>query len=205
MTLMCSPQTSVSGLHIREWSADCQAGPPRDTRTASERNAMYHVVRRVLTSRSVFRMSMVFDPCWCVRCPRALWRNKHRQPIPCRRSSSCVSKKGERQVCAADTAAGVALLRSTGESSCLLGKTWGYDDAGVLGVRWLRRRICCRQHQGGERRRATLLERSSHTVNCVPTWPHSMTLRRCRTMPPASASISEPGAQSRCSPAPSGE
>ncbi len=44
---------------------------------------------------------------------------------------TCVSKMGERQVCAADTAAGVALLRSTGGSSCLLGKTWGYDNAGV--------------------------------------------------------------------------
>jgi predicted porin len=44
---------------------------------------------------------------------------------------SCVSMKGQRQVCTANTAAGVSLLRSTGESSCLLGKTWGYDDAGV--------------------------------------------------------------------------
>ena len=35
------------------------------------------------------------------------------------------------QVCAADTAAGVALLRSTGTASCLLGKTWGYDDKGI--------------------------------------------------------------------------
>jgi predicted porin len=44
---------------------------------------------------------------------------------------TCVSKPGERQVCKADTKAGVALVRSTGESSCLLGKNWGYDDAGV--------------------------------------------------------------------------
>ncbi len=44
---------------------------------------------------------------------------------------TCLSKQGERQVCKVDTAAGVALLRSTGDSSCLLGKTWGYDDAGI--------------------------------------------------------------------------
>jgi len=44
---------------------------------------------------------------------------------------TCLSKPGERQVCKADTAAGVALLRSTGDSACLLGKTWGYDDAGI--------------------------------------------------------------------------
>jgi hypothetical protein len=40
---------------------------------------------------------------------------------------SCSSKPGERVSCAADTAAGVVLLRSTGEAPCLLGKTWGYD------------------------------------------------------------------------------
>jgi predicted porin len=44
---------------------------------------------------------------------------------------TCTSKTGERQVCSADTAAGVALLRSTGTASCLLGKTWGYDDKGI--------------------------------------------------------------------------
>src|SRR5437870_4335216 len=44
---------------------------------------------------------------------------------------SHISKQGERQVCPADTQAGVALLRSTGDSTCLLGKNWGYDDAGL--------------------------------------------------------------------------
>jgi hypothetical protein len=44
---------------------------------------------------------------------------------------TCTSKSGERQVCKADTSAGVALLHSTGDSVCLLGKNWGYDDTGV--------------------------------------------------------------------------
>jgi predicted porin len=44
---------------------------------------------------------------------------------------TCISKPGERQVCKADTSAGVALLRSTGDSNCLLGKSWGYDDSGI--------------------------------------------------------------------------
>lgn len=43
----------------------------------------------------------------------------------------CVSQSNERQACAADTSAGVALVKSTGSAECLLGKTWGYDDAGV--------------------------------------------------------------------------
>jgi hypothetical protein len=43
----------------------------------------------------------------------------------------CESKAGEREVCPGDTSAGVALMRSTGASACLLGKTWGYDDEGV--------------------------------------------------------------------------
>jgi hypothetical protein len=44
---------------------------------------------------------------------------------------SCVSLAGARMHCAADTAAGVALMSSTGTRNCLLGKTWGYDDTGV--------------------------------------------------------------------------
>ena len=43
----------------------------------------------------------------------------------------CTSKPGERNACAADTSRGVALVRSTGEGPCLLGRTWGYDDKTV--------------------------------------------------------------------------
>jgi Protein of unknown function (DUF3011) len=44
---------------------------------------------------------------------------------------TCASKVGERQECPANTSRGVVLARSYGESACLLGKTWGYDDNGV--------------------------------------------------------------------------
>ena len=43
----------------------------------------------------------------------------------------CESRSGEHKVCLADTSAGVALRRSTGVTDCVLGKTWGYDEAGV--------------------------------------------------------------------------
>ncbi len=43
----------------------------------------------------------------------------------------CASKVGERQVCAADTKAGVTLLRSTGSVACERGKTWGYDQRSI--------------------------------------------------------------------------
>jgi len=46
-------------------------------------------------------------------------------------SLTCSSKPGERTECRADTSAGVALLRSTGEAPCLLGKTWGYEQTNV--------------------------------------------------------------------------
>src|SRR4030095_2479599 len=99
----------------------------KSARTAAERNAMYYVVHRVLTSRAVFRMSMLV-----ILADAFVPESAVAQQAPATQSLpqviSCVAKKGERQVCAADTAAGVALLRSTGESSCLLGKTWGYDD-----------------------------------------------------------------------------
>ena len=44
---------------------------------------------------------------------------------------TCESQTGQRVVCPADTSTGVALLQSTGSASCLLGKTWGYDDTGI--------------------------------------------------------------------------
>ena len=44
---------------------------------------------------------------------------------------TCVSTGDQRQQCAADTSAGVVLLRPTGETACLLGRNWGYDAQGV--------------------------------------------------------------------------
>jgi len=44
---------------------------------------------------------------------------------------TCTSKPGDRQQCPADTSRGVILARSFGQSPCLLGKSWGYDDKGV--------------------------------------------------------------------------
>jgi hypothetical protein len=44
---------------------------------------------------------------------------------------TCTSQPGGRTECAADTSAGVLLVRSTGAAACLLGKTWGYDQKSV--------------------------------------------------------------------------
>ena len=44
---------------------------------------------------------------------------------------SCVSVDGGRQHCRGYTGAGVALARSTGNATCLLGRNWGYDADGV--------------------------------------------------------------------------
>ena len=43
---------------------------------------------------------------------------------------TCTSTTG-RTHCPADTSAGIALIRSTGQAPCLLGKTWGYDQQSV--------------------------------------------------------------------------
>jgi hypothetical protein len=43
----------------------------------------------------------------------------------------CTAKPGERQSCAADTRAGVTLLRSIGTVPCILGVTWGYDQNSI--------------------------------------------------------------------------
>jgi hypothetical protein len=44
---------------------------------------------------------------------------------------ACVSEPGEQQHCAADTTAGVALVKETGTTPCILGNNWGYDAQGV--------------------------------------------------------------------------
>src|SRR3954468_9363239 len=50
---------------------------------------------------------------------------------PATATVSCASQPGGRNQCAADTSKGVVLLRSTGQAPCLLGKTWGYEQASV--------------------------------------------------------------------------
>ena len=44
---------------------------------------------------------------------------------------TCASTPGQRTQCPADTSRGVVLLRSRGDAPCLLGRTWGYDQASV--------------------------------------------------------------------------
>jgi hypothetical protein len=44
---------------------------------------------------------------------------------------SCASEPGQTKHCPADASGGVALQSSTGAATCLLGRTWGYDDDGV--------------------------------------------------------------------------
>lgn len=50
--------------------------------------------------------------------------------VPARRLT-CASEPGERQHCTADTTAGVALVRETGTTPCILGNNWGYDAQGI--------------------------------------------------------------------------
>src|SRR5204863_8575621 len=43
----------------------------------------------------------------------------------------CVSQPGETIHCPADTSQGVTLASSSGQSGCILGRSWGYDDKSV--------------------------------------------------------------------------
>jgi len=44
---------------------------------------------------------------------------------------TCVSTGDQRQHCPANTSAGIVMLRQTTDTSCLLGRNWGYDADGV--------------------------------------------------------------------------
>ena len=43
----------------------------------------------------------------------------------------CESQSGQRQVCPANTSAGVTLAKDTGAIGCVLGQTWGFDSTSV--------------------------------------------------------------------------
>jgi hypothetical protein len=44
---------------------------------------------------------------------------------------TCTSQPGVRTECVADTSAGIALVRITGATACLLGVNWGYNSKGI--------------------------------------------------------------------------
>ncbi len=72
----------------------------------------------------------------CAALPSTLYAEGPATPAaapapPSLKTVTCASPVGERQHCDANTAAGVALQRATGDAACLLGRTWGYDAKGV--------------------------------------------------------------------------
>jgi hypothetical protein len=72
----------------------------------------------------------------CIGVTAALIGSAHAQDGPDATTAApdriaCQSSVGGRQHCPADTSSGVALVKSSGEAPCLLGKTWGYDDTGI--------------------------------------------------------------------------
>jgi hypothetical protein len=52
-------------------------------------------------------------------------------PSPAGATVRCASGDDERRHCPANVSAGVLLVRTMGSAACLLGRTWGYDDAGI--------------------------------------------------------------------------
>jgi predicted porin len=83
---------------------------------------MQHEVSRWKLAAVVFAVAMV------------LARTDARaQPAPTspRPTIDCGAAVGDRNTCAADTSAGVVLVRQSGEGSCVLGRTWGFDVEGV--------------------------------------------------------------------------
>jgi len=78
---------------------------------------------------AVCTLTMAVAPAWAQTQAGAAAPQVQAATVPA--TVICSSKAGERQQCPADTSAGVALQKSTGTAACLLGKTWGYDDASV--------------------------------------------------------------------------
>ncbi len=74
---------------------------------------------------------MVWMAAFTIALPRPALARGQAQSPQLSATVVCESQTGGRRVCPADTSAGVALMKSTGSAECLLGKNWGYDNAGV--------------------------------------------------------------------------
>jgi hypothetical protein len=90
---------------------------------------MNHLLRRLV--QELLRHPMLSIVPFVISLLLVVTTSASAQTAPGSTTVACASKAGERQVCPADTSGGVAVVRSTGTSACLLGKTWGYDNTGV--------------------------------------------------------------------------
>jgi predicted porin len=105
-----------------------------------------------------------------------------------RRTAACAAAPGAREVCAADTADGVALV--SGSAACMLGRTWGYDQTGIwvadgcqaTFVLSTRRGVSCASDGGAQRCTAdtsagVVLARTTTGAACVlgQTWGYDAT------------------------------
>ena len=105
-----------------------------------------------------------------------------------RQRVACSAAAGAREVCTANTAAGVALV--TGSPTCMPGRTWGYDRDGIwvsdgcqaTFVLTTRGALDCRsdgarQHCAADTSAGVVLARTTATTPCVPgqSWGYDAT------------------------------
>jgi len=96
-----------------------QGNPPVELPVESKAKEIF------MSKGSVFRRTFIR----CVLCVAVFFVLA--QVLSAQERVTCASKIGERQSCPADTSNGVILANSSGESACLLGKTWGYDNHSI--------------------------------------------------------------------------
>lgn len=89
-------------------------------------------------------------------------RGKPRQIVS---GITCQSTADQRVHCAAETTYGVALLRQFGESPCILGRSWGFDDNGV----WVGGNCHAQFALGGYRLPSTAIPATATKVTCEST------------------------------------
>ena len=124
--LDASAQDSTSGQAPGRLAIACGAGAGKRSSCAADVSSGVVVVNQTGEASCELGRTWGFDATgvWVADGCRGTFAFSDDRP-----KVSCAAPAGGRQICEADTAEGVALV--SGSPACVLGKTWGYDDAGV--------------------------------------------------------------------------
>jgi hypothetical protein len=110
----------------------CESGNGARKDCPADTSSGVQIVRQLSNTTCRFGQEWGYDAkaIWVTKNCRAEFvvRNK---PKAMARAIVCESKNNARTQCPADTKYGVAFVRTQSDNACVLGKSWGFDDAGV--------------------------------------------------------------------------
>lgn len=140
----------------------CESAGGRRKECAADTSAGVQIIRNLTADNCRFTREWNYDAkgIWVSKGCRAEFAVRGNRPRL--QALTCESKNNARAVCAGDLRLGVALVHEFGNNDCLLGTTWGFDDAGV----WVTDGCRARFALGGYRLPAGAVPPGATRVRC---------------------------------------